>query len=33
LAELEIYLGEHLVDLLHVHFFGNPQIEQSLAFG
>ncbi|HEY6529636.1 MAG TPA: hypothetical protein VIZ65_13170 [Cellvibrionaceae bacterium] len=33
LADLEIYLGEHLVDLLHVHFFGNTEMEQNLAFG
>lgn len=33
LAQLEAYLGEHLVDLLHVHFFGDPKIEQNIAFG
>ncbi len=33
LAQLEFYLGEHLVDLLHMHFFGDPQIEQNIAFG
>ncbi|HMW47130.1 MAG TPA: hypothetical protein PKD17_13260 [Cellvibrionaceae bacterium] len=33
LAQLELYLGEYLVDLLHMHFFGDPKIEQSIAFG
>lgn len=33
LAQLELYLGEYLVDLLHTHFFGDPKIEQTIAFG
>lgn len=33
LAQLEVYLGEYLVDLLHVHFFGDPKIEQAVAVG
>lgn len=33
LEEIEFYLGEHLVDLLHMHFFGDPRMESSVAFG
>jgi hypothetical protein len=31
--EMELYLGEHLVDLLHIHFFGDPEVEQTIAIG
>lgn len=33
LGEIELYLGEYLVDLLHIHFFGDPRMESSVAFG
>ena len=31
LDEMEFYLGEYLVDLLHVHFFGGADLEQTIA--
>lgn len=31
LSEMELYLSEHLVELLHQHFFGEARIEPHLV--
>jgi hypothetical protein len=33
LEDMEFYLGEYLVDLLHIHFFGNAEMEPDIALG